>query len=134
MDGKLLSDGREHDVVIHEINIDIEYGCIGDMYGSEISTARNETFTLRGKFKIGEGMYGEDKMCETACRDEGVAREIARADMSDDQKLLEKHNIVNVDGTLTQVGIAALAQVLFKDAATHKKIVQAMKVIDKKDK
>lgn len=111
--------------------------------GQQVVTLNPRNIGKTLEYHFGKGFvdvsdkYKEEEkdMCreETNCADEymsgnDLARKMVNLELTDEQRLLRRHEIVNLDGTLTQKGKDFLLNVLFEQAEDE--VVEALTAIE----
>lgn len=117
------------DTVIHK-DVELKLEMVGNvrefLFPTDTKELENEKEEL---------IMCRDRICEFECetktsddRGENLSAEYARLNLSDDQRLLRKHNIVKLDGTLTEKGKTFLLNLLLEE--NEEKIVTALQAVE----
>jgi hypothetical protein len=134
-DAKLTSiqTARSHGKSILAHHIVGEGGSTGYFNASSSTTTMGE----KSNREVIKTEYDKDikDMCreEASCADEYIsgnelARKMVNLELTDEQRLLRRHNIVNLDGTLTPKGKDFLLNVLFEQAEDE--VIDALTAIE----
>lgn len=122
-------------VAIDELKIDYtqpDYHTIGSIWGCDV--VASSTYTMEYTIKGRLDSEALNKMCYECVEtkedhpEKTLAQKLRDAELGDNDRLLQKHNVVNLDGTLTEQGKDLLLNILFE--SNEDDVVDALRAIE----
>ena len=107
--------GKKVDVINAEITYDVDYNWPRGLSLGDIVVAKtNQRVVIEGILSP-ESFDTTKNMCYDDQKQDSLSKRLKDAGLSDNEKLLRKHGVVNQDGTLTEEGKDLLLNILFEE-------------------